>query len=109
MIKIRANSCKNDPYSIIEKMVKNSENIFGEYNKVANCDAKVHNPKFQIGAVNIKEIFEEFYTQFSSAVVPLNYSDIHKISLLKRNLNDYFRYKLAYGFKISLYKELISR
>jgi hypothetical protein len=76
---------------------------------MANCDAKMHNPKFQIKNVNIKEIFNEFNTRFSSAVVPLNYSDIYKIFLLKRNLNNRFHYKLADEFKISLYKELILR
>jgi hypothetical protein len=69
----------------------------------------MHNLKFQIKAVNIKEIFNKFYTRFSTAVISLDYSDTHKISLLKRNLNNRLRYKLTNGSKINLYKELISR
>jgi hypothetical protein len=76
---------------------------------MANYDAKMHNPKFQIRAVNIKEIFDEFHIRFSFIVVFLNYSDIYKISLLKRNLNNRFRYKLIDGSKINLYKNLVSR
>jgi hypothetical protein len=76
---------------------------------MANCDVKMYDPKFQIGAVNIKEIFDKFHARFLSAVVFLDYSDIHKISLLKRNLNNHFLYKLADGSKINLYKKLILR
>jgi hypothetical protein len=109
MIKIRADLYRNDLYLIVEKIIKNLENIFGEYDKMANCDIKVYNLKFQMGIVNIKEIFDEFYTHFLFAVVLLDYSDIHKIFLLKRNLNNRFRYKLVDGFKINLYKKLILR
>ncbi|KAL6717671.1 hypothetical protein ACLMJK_005586 [Lecanora helva] len=55
------------------KIVKDLNNIFREYNKKKKYYIKLYNPKFEIEILNSKEIFDKFYIRFTTAIVPLNF------------------------------------
>lgn len=63
-------------------MIQDLENIFGKFNKVAKLDALLYNAKFVIAVDNFKETFDEFIARFTSVIIPLVFTDRHKISNL---------------------------
>ena len=76
-------------------MIQDLENMFGEFDKVAKSDALSHDLKFRMAVANPKETFDEFLARFTSAIAPLDFTDRHKISNLRRTLSERLRFKMA--------------
>lgn len=78
-------------------MIQDLENIFREFDKVAKFDALLNDPKFGIAVSNPKETLDEFLARFTSVIAPLDFTDRHKISNLRRTLSEQLRFKMADG------------
>ena len=92
VIKTKANSTSPNAYHTVSEMIQDLENMFGEFDKVAKSDALLHNPKFGMAISNSKETFDEFLARFTSAIAPLDFTDRHKISNLRRTLSERLRF-----------------
>ena len=84
VIKSRADDDSEEPYQTADEMVEELDSMFGTYDKVAKSNAEIFDPKFGMGITKKDESFEEFYARFSAAIAPLGFTDVHKISNLKR-------------------------
>lgn len=56
--------------------------MFGEFNKLAKLDTFLYDPKFGIAIANSKKNFDKFFVKFTLAIMPLDFTDCHKISNL---------------------------
>ena len=106
VIKARADLDSDDPYVSAKEMLEDLHSMFGDLDKVARCDAQLHTPSF---AMKTNETFDEFYTRFSSTIAPLRYSDIHKISSLKRLIAPKLRYQISDGTTPSSFRQFVER
>ena len=85
VFKARANFISEDFYLILKEIIKKLYNIFDKYDKFINCDIELYNLVFAIGIKFKKnKIFDKFYARFLIIIALLNYSEIYKISILKR-------------------------
>ena len=109
VIKTRADPINEQPYKTAEEMIQDLHNMFGEFNKIARSDAELHDPKFAIRASDSKENFNSFFARFTAAVAPLNYSEVHKISTLKRLISSRLRYKVSDGTAPTSYRQFVER
>ena len=75
VIKTKANLTSANTYLTTSEMIQDLENILDEFDKVAELDAFLYDPKFGIAIVNPKEIFDKFLARFTSAIVPLDFKD----------------------------------
>lgn len=82
--------------------------IFETYNKVAKSNTQLHNPNFDINIHNKREIFKSFYARFITTITPLNYTNILKISNLKRLITIRLKYRISEE-NFSSYQNLIAR
>ena len=109
ILKIRVNFINNDFYIILKEIIKELYNIFKEYNKFIKYNIKLYNLIF---AIRIKfkknKIFDKFYIRLSITITLLNYSEIYKISILKRFIIIKFRLQTL-NDTISLYRQYIKR
>ena len=65
------------------------------YDKIAKSNTKIFNLKFNMGVTDKKESFEDFYARFSVAIAPLGFTDVYKISNLKRLISIRLRYRIS--------------
>ena len=109
ILKIRINPINNDFYVILKEIIKELYNIFEKYNKLIKCDIELYNLIFII-KINFKKnkIFDKFYTRFLITVISLNYSEIYKISILKRFIIIKLRLQTL-NDTIFLYRQYIKR
>ena len=89
-------------------MIQDLENMFGEFDKVAKSDALSHDLKFRMAVANPKETFDEFLARFTSAIAPLDFTDRHKISNLRRTLSERLRFKMADGTTYTSFSQYVS-
>lgn len=54
-------------------MIKDLENMFAKFNKVAKSDTLLHDPKFGMVMINSKEIFDEFLVKFTLAITLIDF------------------------------------
>ncbi len=106
--KSRQNTSAN-AYLTSSEMIQDLENMFGEFDKVAKSDALLHDPKFGMAVANPKETFDEFLARFTSAIAPLDFTDRHKISNLRRTLGERLRFKMADGTTYTSFSQYVSR
>ena len=104
VIKSRADPISEDPYLTSDEMIQELYNMFGEFDKVAKANTELHDPKFGMGMKDSKESFDEFYARFATAVAPLGFNDVHKISNLKRLISKRLRWKVTDGTVTSSYR-----
>ena len=83
MIKTRAKPKSDNPYLYADEVISDLDNHFGTYDRVAEANAKLQDPKFGMGVRDKNETFEEFYTRFDSTITPLDYGEAVKMSTLK--------------------------
>ena len=84
VLKARADPLSEDPYTSAKEMISELYSMFGDYDKLAKCNAMLHNPAFGIGVKKKKELFDDFYIRFSATIAPIGFSDSHKIAILRR-------------------------
>lgn len=82
--------------------------MFGIYDEVAKSDMDLHHPDFAMGVKKTNETFEEFLSRFSPAIAPLGFSDVHKISNLRRLITDRLREKVA-GESRTTYRDMVRK
>ncbi|KAF6238241.1 hypothetical protein HO173_003521 [Letharia columbiana] len=87
-------------------MIDELDNMFGTYDKIAKSNAEIFDPKFGMGVTDKKESFEDFYARFSAAIAPLGFTDVHKISNLKRLISTRLRYRIS-GQPFGTFRELV--
>ena len=58
---------------------------------------------------NPKETFDKFLARFTSAIAPLDFTDRHKISNLRRTLSERLRFKMADGTTYISFSQYVSR
>lgn len=58
---------------------------------------------------NPKETFDKFLARFTSAIAPLDFTDRHKISNLRRTLSERLRFKMADGTTYTSFSQYVSR
>ncbi|MCJ1347622.1 hypothetical protein MMC31_005850 [Peltigera leucophlebia] len=109
VIKAKANPSSANAYLTPSEMIQDLENMFGEFDKFAKSDALLHDPKFGMAGTNPKEIFNEFLARFTSAIAPLDFTNRHKISNLRRTLSERLRFKIADGTTYTSFSQYVSR
>ena len=109
VIKAKANPTSANAYLTSSEMIQDLENMFGEFDKVAKSDALLHDPKFGMAVANPKETFDEFLARFTSAIAPLDFTDRHKISNLRRTLSERLCFKMADGTTYTSFSQYVSR
>ena len=109
VIKAKANPTSANAYLTASEMIQDLENMFGEFDKVAKSDALLHDPKFGMAVTNLKETFDEFLARFTSAIAPLDFTDRHKISNLRRTLSERLWFKMADGTTYTSFSQYVSR
>ena len=109
VIKAKANPSSANAYLSAFEMIQDLENMFGEFDKVAKSDALLHDPKFGMAITNPKETFDEFLARFTSAIAPLDFTDRHKVSNLRRTLSERLRFKMADGTTYTSFSQYVSR
>ena len=109
ILKARADPMSDDPYVTSKEMIEELHSMFGEYDKLIKCDVELHDPAFAMGmGFKKNEIFDEFYARFSAIVASLGYSEIYKISVLKRLIITKLRLQILDGI-ISSYRQYVER
>ena len=88
-------------------MIQDLENMFAECDKVAKSVALLHDPKFGMAVANPKETFDEFLARFTSAIAPLDFTDRHKISNLRRTLSEPLYFKMADGTTYTSFSQYV--
>ena len=109
VIKAKANPTSANAYVTSSEIIQDLENMFGEFDKVAKSDALLHDPKFGMAVANPKETFDLFLARFTSAIAPLDFTDRHKISNLRRTLSERLRFKMADGTTYTSFSQYVSR
>lgn len=84
VIKVRSNPLSRNPYTTVEEMTQDLDNMFGEFDRIGKADTDLHDPKFAMGVKDPKETFDAFYARFSTAIASLDLTDFLKISNLRR-------------------------
>ena len=107
VIKSRADDDALDPYLTAQEMIDELDSMFGTYDKIAKSNAEIFDPKFGMGFTKKDESFEEFYARFSAAIAPLGFTDIHKISNMKRLISTRLKYRIS-GHPFATYRELVT-
>ncbi|CAF9942877.1 hypothetical protein IMSHALPRED_005269 [Imshaugia aleurites] len=92
----------------MNEMIMELNAIFEIYDKIVKSNTELHDLNFDMGLKKKKKTFEIFYARFSATIASLNYSDILKISNLKRLINTRLRYRISEE-NFSTYKELMTR
>ena len=97
VLKVRVDLLSEDPYTTIKEIILELYSIFGNYNQLAKYSAILYNPAFSIGVSkeNRKEIFNYFYTRFSTTIAPIGYSEINKIAILRRLITIKLQLRIA--------------
>ncbi len=90
-------------------MIQDLENMFGEFDKVAKSDAFLHDHKFGMAVVNPNETFHEFFARITSAIAPLDFTDRHKISKLRRTFSERLCFMMADGTTYTSFSQSVSR
>ena len=106
VIKTKANMKSANPYQTADEVVKDLDNHFGTYDKIAEANAKLQDPKFGMGMTDKNETFEQFYTRFTSTIAPLDYSEAVKINDLTRFVTSRLQYRLT-GMKYKSFRDLV--
>ena len=83
--------------------------MFGVYDKMAKVDNDLYDPKFHMGAINSKEIFDEFLARFTSIIVLLKFNNVNKILNLRCTIIPCLWFKLANRIKYALFIQYIAR
>lgn len=81
--------------------------MFDEFHKVAKSDTLLHNPKFGMDVINLKEIFDKFFARFTLAITLLDFIDQHKISNLWQTLSKRLWFKMANGTTYTLFSQYV--
>lgn len=109
VIKTRATLSSDNPYLTASEAIQDLDSMFGEFDKVGKADAKLHDPKFPMGKTNPKETFDEFLARYTSAIAVLGFTDVHKISNLRRTISDKLRWKLSDGTTYTSFAQYVNR
>ncbi|CAD6589853.1 MAG: hypothetical protein ASARMPRED_004288 [Alectoria sarmentosa] len=107
VLKARADPMNNDPYITSHEMLKELHTMFGEFDQLAKCDAKLHSPAMAMKYTK-DETFDEFYARFSATIAPLGYTESHKTSTLKRLITLKLRLQTLNG-TTSTYNQYVKR
>ena len=105
VIKDRASLNAVKPYSTIEEMLKDLDNLYVVHDKVARADVKLHSAEFAQGQ---SESFEKFFSRFTTTISVLNYTDEQKISALKRTMKRRLRVRMA-GMQYTVYSDYVEK
>ena len=109
VIKARADPDSDNPYNIADKTIKDLDSMFGVYDPITKAESKLHNSDFGMGGKNPKETFDEFLARFSLVVAPLGFTDLYKISNMRRLLSDRLKQKLADGTTYKTFRQYVTR
>lgn len=109
VVKAQTTPNNDDPYFTASEVVRELDSMFGEYDKIGKADAKLHDPKFGMGKTNPNKTFDEFLVRYTSAIAPLGFNDVHKISNLRRTINDRLRWNLTDGTTYSSFGQYVNR
>ena len=109
ILKAKIDLISDDLYVTSKEIIEKLYNIFKEYDKLIKYNAKLYNSIFAI-KIGFKKnkTFDKFYTRFSATIILLNYSETHKISILKRFIIIKLRLQTLNDI-ISLYRQYIKR
>lgn len=83
--------------------------IFGESDEIAKCDADVHNLAFAMAVTKKNEFFDEFYTCFSAAIVPIGFVETPNLSTFERFLTPNSHSRILVGTRPSSYRYSVER
>ena len=84
ILKARVDPLSEDPYTTTKEIILELYSIFGDYDKLAKCNAILYDPVFGMGVKKKKELFNEFYIRFSATITPIGFSNSYKIAILRR-------------------------
>ena len=108
-IKTRSTPGAVDPYLTLSELMEDLDHIFGNFDKLAKCNAELNDPKFGMGERDPKETFEEFLTRFTTTIAPLNLPEMQKIWSLQRTITTVLRHKLNDGTTMTSYRDTVAR
>ena len=108
-IKTRANIKNPKYYTLVEEILEDLDNIFGDYDKISKANAELDNPKFAIGSKDSKKIFDAFHTRFITTIAPLAILEREKSSRLRKLVTSRLKYRIV-DFPITTsFRELVTR
>jgi hypothetical protein len=73
-------------YFIVDKIIQNLQNVFGERDedRIENSKIKIHNDKFLQDEI---EFFNRYYSRFVVVIISLRYNDQQKIRAIRHFFN----------------------
>ena len=94
IIKHRIVIDSDDSYRILSKFIADLDNVFEKFDENSKTISELYSKNFSMKAINKNknEIFDEFLTKFSAAIVDLRFDDEMKISHLRRIMTNKFNY-----------------
>ena len=108
-IKTRANMNNPKYYTLVEEILEDLNNIFGDYDKISKADVELDNPKFAIGSKDSKETFDVFHARFIAAIASLAILEREKSSRLRKLVTSRLKYRIVDFLITTSFRELVTR
>ena len=96
VIKARCSKLAVHPYVTSEEVLKDLNNMFGEFDAYETADTRLHDPDFNITS---NETFEKFLARYTATVAPLQLRESQQISNLRRTITSQLRWQITNGYK----------
>lgn len=90
-------------------MMEDMENMLNEFDKIAKLDVFLHYLKFCMAVPNAQETFNGFLAKFNLAIAPLDFTDCHKISNLRKTLCELICFKILDGITYTALGQYVLR
>ena len=106
VIKSRCSKSSTNPYTTPEEVLKDLNNMYGEFDAAGTADATLHDPDFNMKE---KETFDDFLTRYTSTIAPLQLREQQQISNLTRTISRRLRWQTINGIRPTSFQAYVQQ